>query len=220
MEGGRGVIKVDQHTIKGELMAACYSPVLVEEFIPGIDVGISVYCEVGEIKACICHTLEKGVYKVIENSTFRESVDRILINQKCSGIYNFDARIAPDGALYMLECNPRFYYKMCLSLLAGLNLPALGVFPSGTLANAPGRPFAHTPGGILRKVMAGSRISSELARDARFWMSDPVLLLYEMLRIPRDLRSDTSGYLDFLAKRLASVFQGVKAESTSIQAGW
>ncbi|MCK1536075.1 MULTISPECIES: ATP-grasp domain-containing protein [unclassified Bradyrhizobium] len=204
MEGGRGVIKVEKGKIDSALESLTYGTVLVEEFVPGTDVGISVYCEAGEIKASVCHCLEAGIYKVFPIPELENAVSRILKKLNCSGIYNFDARLERDGRTLLLECNPRFYNKMCLTLLAGLNLPEFAVslqqYPPGT----PARTVAYTPGAIVSAVLTSGRIPRAAAADAKFWMSDPVMLLYEMLRIPEELRSDTPGYAAFLVSRAAA----------------
>jgi biotin carboxylase len=209
MEGGRGVVKVEKGKIDSALESLTYGPVLVEEFIPGTDVGISVYCEAGEIKASVCHSLEAKIYKVFPIPELEDAVSRILKRLNCSGIYNFDARLAEDGRIFLLECNPRFYNKMCLTLLAGLNLPEFGVSLQlpGTAAGTVARTVAYTPEAIVYGVLTSGRIPYGAAADAKFWMSDPLMLLYEFFRIPEELRSETSGYANFLTSQAAALLR-------------
>ena len=35
--------------------------------------------------------------------------------------------LTPDGAVHYLECNPRFFYKINLSMIAGVNFVAHGL---------------------------------------------------------------------------------------------
>ncbi|MBR0715892.1 ATP-grasp domain-containing protein [Bradyrhizobium liaoningense] len=214
MEGGRGVVRVEKGKIDSALESLAYGTVLVEEFVPGTDVGISVYCEAGEIKASVCHRLEAGIYRVLPIPELENAVSRILKKLNCSGIYNFDARLEEDGRTFLLECNPRFYNKMCLTLLAGLNLPEFAV-SAQHLPGTPARTVAYTPDAIVSAVLTSGRIPRGAAADAKFWMSDPVMLLYEMLRIPEELRSDTSGYPVFLVSRAAALLRRSRNSTNS-----
>ena len=55
---------------------------------------------------------------------------------------NFDMRVGSNGVVYWLECNPRFFFKMFMSLLAGIPFVEFGLpnwsisgpsaLPSGT----------------------------------------------------------------------------------------
>ncbi|WP_234685882.1 ATP-grasp domain-containing protein [Bradyrhizobium monzae] len=211
MEGGRGVVKVEKSEIDGALERINYGPIVVEEFVPGIDVGISVYCEAGEITASICHTLEERLYRVLPIPELEDAVGGLLKKLNCSGIYNFDARLDGDGRFFLLECNPRFYNKMCLTLLAGLNLPEFGVSLQQDLASMAARTAVYTPDAIGYGVLTSGRIPKEASADATFWISDPLMLLYELLRIPVELRSDTSGYGSFLASRAAALMRAPRA---------
>jgi len=56
-----------------------------------------------------------------------ENLYDICAYNNLSGIYNFDMRRDPEGEIYFLECNPRFFFSIAMGMVAGLNLLALGL---------------------------------------------------------------------------------------------
>jgi len=127
LSGNEGVFRLDPDTIEAGLRKIDYRPVLLQDFIDGDDIGASVYCRSGEIRAFVAHHLADGVYSTFWDQRIFDDIRRILEPLKVDGVYNFDMRRTPHGEVYYLECNPRFFFKIDLSMLAGINFVGLGL---------------------------------------------------------------------------------------------
>lgn len=127
LDGSRGVVILKEPEFKRELETIRYEPILVQDFIPGIDIGASAYCDRGEIRAFILHRLARATYSAFPNKEVFKSIARIARATSYTGVFNFDMRQAEDGTVYFLECNPRFFYKMNQSMLAGVNFVSHGL---------------------------------------------------------------------------------------------
>src|SRR5262249_5240659 len=46
---------------------------------------------------------------------------------KFHGVINFDARMAPDGSVELIECNPRFFFPIDLIMILGVNFVEVGI---------------------------------------------------------------------------------------------
>src|SRR5665213_3619851 len=136
-DGSLGVIKLDGADALAQLDRIDYAPIIVQEFIEGADIGASVYCERGEIKAFIAHELKRATYRALDDARIEAALARVMGRMGVNGVFNFDMRLAPDGTIYYLECNPRFFFKINLSMLAGVNFIRMGLRASTNTMLAP-----------------------------------------------------------------------------------
>jgi predicted ATP-grasp superfamily ATP-dependent carboligase len=125
----KGIVRVNskvdlQKTDKGAF------PKLAQEFVEGEDIGASIWCIGGEITSFIAHAVKRGRYVTFDSPEIFESLSRIASNMNLEGVYNFDMRASKEGQILYLECNPRVFFKINLSLIAGINFVAPGLFPS------------------------------------------------------------------------------------------
>ena len=127
LDGSRGVVILRRDDFAAQLETVRYAPVLVQQFIEGVDIGASAYCDRGEIRAFILHRLARATYTAFQSAEVFDSIARIARATSYTGVFNFDMRLAADGAIYFLECNPRFFYKMNLSMMAGVNFVSYGL---------------------------------------------------------------------------------------------
>src|SRR5262249_9402359 len=111
-----------------------YAPVLVQRYLDGEDAGAGIYCEDGKIKALIAHKKTGATYRTFRHPQIEHDLKEIASAMRVTGAYNFDLRITPRGDVYWLGCNPRFFFAMFLSMLAGLNFVAFGL--AGSSSNA------------------------------------------------------------------------------------
>src|SRR5262249_36485064 len=104
-----------------------YQPILVQEHITGKDVAASVFCRQGEIVTFIAHTYRRATYSAFYSEPIFTDISKVTRYLKVDGIFNFDMRLSPEGKLFYLECNPRFFFPVAMSMLAGINfiLPGL-----------------------------------------------------------------------------------------------
>ena len=126
-DGSRGVFAVRSRLELHKLESIEFSPILVQEFIAGHDICASVYCDKGEIRAFMAHRYARGTYSTFESSAIRADLEKILAATKTSGVLNFDMRLGLDGAVYWLECNPRFFMSIFNSYLAGVSFVEFGL---------------------------------------------------------------------------------------------
>lgn len=134
LEGGHGVLKLGTTDARQQAEKIWYAPVLLQDFIEGADIGASVYCEAGRIVCFIAHQLKRQKYSTFHAQDIYDAIEKIMARAGCDGVYNFDMRLTPDGRVFFLECNPRFFYKMNLSMMAGMNFAAPGVKPGATVS--------------------------------------------------------------------------------------
>lgn len=127
LEAGNGILKIVEENAFEQVQRIYYGPILAQKFIEGEDIGASVYCEKGIIKNFIAHNFKRQVYHTFLQDEIYNSIARILGNLRVDGVFNFDMRLSSSGEIYFLECNPRFFVKMIMSALAGVNFVAAGL---------------------------------------------------------------------------------------------
>jgi hypothetical protein len=200
-DGGLGVIRLDPDNAMGQTLKIDYGPIIVQEFIAGRDIGASVYCERGEIKAFIAHELAHATYRSLDDPAIAAALSRIVARAGVDGVFNFDMRLAPDGTIYYLECNPRFFFKINLSMIAGVNFVRMGLTALGR------GPAAPEPGATVRmpKALAEAALIAPwkiTARDLKmlwYLWSDPVPSLREALGIDWEYPEAMAQHRHFIA---------------------
>lgn len=186
-DGGHGVVRLDAANAAVKIDQIDYGPIILQEFIEGEDIGASVFCERGQIKAFIANSFKRGVYRTLAAPIVLDAFSRILAPMGVDGVYHVDMRLTSDHRIYFLECNPRFYFKIALSMMAGINFVLCGLDKDAEILPAvrPGtevkRPWATTAH-LLRPWTIGRR------DIALLWslLSDPIPLIRETLRIDWD----------------------------------
>lgn len=126
LSGSQGCLVIDQGDI-GRLRAINYRPVIVQEFIPGEDIGASIFARSGEISAFVAHRFDGRAYHTFRGGGVYEDLARLTRHLGLDGVYNFDMRLTSDGGIYYLECNPRFFFKMNMSMAAGIDFVGHGM---------------------------------------------------------------------------------------------
>ena len=188
LDGSRGVVVLREKDASRQLDLIRYDPVLVQTFVDGVDIGASAFCEAGQLRAFILHRLARATYTAFAHADVLDAVARIARATSYTGVANFDMRLAPDGTVFFLECNPRFFYKMDLSMVAGVNFAAYGL--GGDVApNFVEQSQVRMPKALLANLPAPWRLT---ARDWRMlWhlYSDPLSYAREALRIDWEDRS-------------------------------
>ncbi|MCA8926140.1 MAG: ATP-grasp domain-containing protein [Planctomycetes bacterium] len=131
-DGGRGVVRVDS----AEELAAGLSrgehalPLLVQRFIPGHDVDLSLLADRGRL---VAYTIQEAIgakdwRRFLEDPEIVEAGRKIVEGCGFHGVMHLDMmREARGGSLAVIECNPRFWGSIELSLWAGVNFPVLGL---------------------------------------------------------------------------------------------
>jgi predicted ATP-grasp superfamily ATP-dependent carboligase len=186
-DGGHGVLKLQHSDARSQFERIDYRPIILQEFIEGDDIGASVYCERGEIRSFIAHSLKSGIYRTFLDPRIVDAISRILGPLKADGVYNFDMRLTPGNEIYFLECNPRFYFKIALSMAAGINFVHLGLDAAANVpASLPHGTQVRRPWALALSLRKPWTITS---LDIGLFLSllkDPVSYVRESLRIDWD----------------------------------
>ena len=182
-EGARGVITLDRHNAVAAAQRVNYAPVLVQDFIDGEDIGASTFSDAGEMKAFVLHCLKRATYSTFHRDEVVDHVSRIVRKMRVTGILNFDMRLTRDGRLFYLECNPRVFYKINLSMLVGINFIAQGLARqrSGAEYMTANGVAVRFPKAMLLTCFTPWRFTSLDLAMLRYLAADPVPYLRELV---------------------------------------
>jgi len=125
--GGFGVMHFRDADELAQLDAVDYRPLLAQRHIVGETIGISVLCERGRVVAHAVQRRDAARFALFENPDLLANVCRLASLTEFHGPANFDAVMTDDGLSYLVECNPRFWYTISLSMIAGLNFVDLAL---------------------------------------------------------------------------------------------
>lgn len=184
LEGGHGVIKLDRGDAIRQAQAIDYAPVLLQDFIEGEDIGASVYCESGQVLSFIAHRLARKIYSTFHSQEIENAVTNLMAYAGSDGVYNFDMRRTADGGVYFLECNPRIFYKINLSMVAGINFTLRGITPGGAIpASVPDGRRVRMPLAFAADLFKPWTLSLRDLAMMKYLYSDPIPMVREWLRI-------------------------------------
>ena len=184
--GNGGVVILDGADTENRLRTINYKPVLVQTLIRGKDIGASVYVRSGKIEAFVAHWLRRRVYHTFRHDQIYADIAKITGEYTGDGVYNFDMILSPDGSVYYLECNPRFYFKINLTMVAGINFVALGLSKTRALeaSSIPDGVEARFPEAALVSLLSrANRLTWNDLAMAGYIVSDPVPYLMEQLNL-------------------------------------
>ena len=152
-QGGAGVVVADSsRTIQARVIENkdyAFSPLIAQEFIPGLDMGISFVARDGEILCIGAQIRRSDRVEFTECPSLELAAERLVSLLNYSGAANLDVRFDPaSGRAAFVECNPRFWLTMSNALWCGTNFVEIGLRhrnPEGTrLRVEPGR-FSMRP---------------------------------------------------------------------------
>jgi predicted ATP-grasp superfamily ATP-dependent carboligase len=181
--GSVGVVILDGIELESRIRTINYQPIVVQELIEGRDIGASVYAEAGEIKAFVAHCFRRQIYSTFRHDQIYSDLSKIVEHFNLDGVYNLDMILDTNGSIYYLECNPRFFFKINLSMIAGINFVELGL--TGEESKGPG----SIPDGVQVRlplaVLASpwSRLTKYDWAMAAYIFSDPLPYLMESLNL-------------------------------------
>jgi hypothetical protein len=102
-------------------------PLLVQEFVPGKDVGFAFLARHGELVAhAAFEQPRRGVRRYFDAPALRRSAAILLAATGYHGVGEIDARYdSRSGEYRLLEINPRFWASLLYAEHAGMNFPEL-----------------------------------------------------------------------------------------------
>ena len=183
-EGGIGVLKLEPENAQMQLEKINYSPIMVQDFIEGEDIGASVFCRNGKITAFLSHSFRRYVYESFFDANIFNSISKIVEHLQLDGIFNFDMRRTSDGRIYFLECNPRVFWKMSMSMLSGINFVSFGLSnpKNDGLIRPPQQPVMvrYPKSTLLHAAIAPWKLEKSSWNVLHYLYSDPVPYFREM----------------------------------------
>lgn len=134
-------------------------PMILQEYIPGYDIDLSVLSINGQIMAwSIQKWKEKGILQFINEPDILSLGQQLIHEIQYTGVAHFDLRYDNrDRAFKFIECNPRFWGSLKASYCCGVNFPCIGLqqvlylLPKNSLKQYPPQDaFWMTFRGLLR----------------------------------------------------------------------
>ena len=154
-EGSYGVEVLHDEQALGVADRLEYEPIMAQEFIGGRDLCAFYLCRQGRIELEVLYHHGGHFIEFIEHQDIGQQCRKIIEATHYNGVLGFDVRQRDLSDFYFLECNPRFWYNMELTMLAGLNFVEAGV-KVPKLAEQPvnvslAGKIVTRPSGLLRK---------------------------------------------------------------------
>jgi hypothetical protein len=131
---------------------------MAQEYIGGRDLCAFYFCREGTIELEVLYHHGGHFIEFIEHHDISQQCRKIIEATNYNGVIGFDIRQHDAGDFYFLECNPRFWYNMELTMLAGLNFVEAGVkdpkHAKQQLSTSLAGKIIIRPSGLLRKSPA------------------------------------------------------------------
>jgi ATP-grasp in the biosynthetic pathway with Ter operon len=193
-EGSQGVMLFHSGKALGMVGRLRYEPIMAQEFIGGRDICAFYFCRKGKIELEALYHHGGHFLEFIEHRDISRQCRRIIEATKYDGVIGFDVRQRDTSDFYFLECNPRFWYNMELTMLAGLNFVEVGV-KVPKLCNQPlktslaGKVIVR-PSGLLRKFPAPQAVNSNRLAVLAYLADDlPMMMSIGINKIQRKFES-------------------------------
>jgi predicted ATP-grasp superfamily ATP-dependent carboligase len=183
--GGEGCLILESENVKAKLGRIDYAPILVQQFIEGEDIGASVFCRDGAVKAFVAHSYRRDTYRTFPDARILSEIEKILRPLGVDGVFNFDMRRDADGSVHYLECNPRFFFKIAMSMLAGVNFVARGLDAAPEEPITIGARTVRFPKALMCMLWAPWRIEPESWNALKFTLADPIPYFREEIGLER-----------------------------------
>jgi biotin carboxylase len=197
--GGQGVKKINSLTALQDYMTDHRShsadPFLIQTFVAGDDLVFGIFAEHGHVRAW---TMQKfcdeggGRLEYIVHPELLRFGEQIARELNYHGVAEFDVRLDAEGRPWFIECNPRLWASIVISMCMGVNYVNLGIM----LAMGQPLPVAHPITGpyvwperamarILRRQMRMSDVSTQNRYGMVVEVSDPIpfaSIVYDWLK--------------------------------------
>jgi predicted ATP-grasp superfamily ATP-dependent carboligase len=132
-DSGRGIVKIgcQQDLEKFYRSRSPYKefPFIIQEYIFGSDVDLSLLAEKGKILAwTVQRWRQPGYLEFIDSSEIYAIGEKIVKHADFSGFMHLDLRIDKErGRVLVLECNPRAWGTINASVITGVDFIKLGI---------------------------------------------------------------------------------------------
>jgi hypothetical protein len=189
MDGGVGCVTFEAADAPKSLPAIFYKPILVQEFIPGEDISAGVFCAAGEIRGFIAYRYHHQTHMTFFDQSVFDDIGRLARHLNLEGVFNFDMRSTKEGRIFFVECNPRFFIKLAMAMIAGINFVGLGL--RGCSAVKAPRQCGETTIRFPKAMLASLHSPWSLGRKdweaLKFALRDPIPYLLDELRLTKNV---------------------------------
>jgi hypothetical protein len=195
--GSVGVVKIDASNALEIAGTIDYAPVLVQDYIEGVDRSISIFARKGAVTKQVTYCYPNNEFTFQREPELARIVGEISADLKLDGVFNFDARIEADGTVWLLECNPRFFFTMDAAMVAGANFAKIETVACGAshyarLEAGPDGPIItvadgqlRQPEALLKHVLRGNLPNAMDRKMLGHWLRDPVYFLLAVVGYKR-----------------------------------
>ena len=206
-EGGDRVVRYDRREQLENMLAgtgAREQPWLLQEFVPGRDIDLSLLADRGRIVAWTIQDAGEAGLKIFRlDQRLLDIGERLVAATGFHGVAHLDMRIDErDGSVAVIECNPRFWGSLILSTWSGVNFVELGC---AIALGAPMRPPRQIDGPSCFQGPAPRRMLKALllGRTAPEGLSASMLAGWK--QVHHDPLPDLiGGHAEALARRLGA----------------
>lgn len=186
--GGVGVVHIRDAREYALLGRIDYRPVLVQRHIIGETVGISAVCRDGRILAHAAQRRDERRFELFAHADLLDNMSRLVAATRLDGPANFDAVIETGtGLSYIVECNPRYWFTIYLSMLVGLNFMTTALedagMPAVPAATLTSEPLELAPRRTLQNPLRARRHDWRLVR---YHLGDPIPYLLTRAKLIDD----------------------------------
>ncbi|HWM86982.1 MAG TPA: ATP-grasp domain-containing protein [Kofleriaceae bacterium] len=180
-QGGFGVRVIRSRQDAGLVRRLVYRPILAQANVDGGDICLSAFCRGGRIAVDVVYRKRGGDCVFTASAELRQMAGRLLEHVGYDGVVNFDARLDRRGRIHLIECNPRFWFTMDMTLLAGINFVRLGEGIGRAARHATAGAVLRSNRSLLRALGAPWTLTALDLKTLRFRLRDPVPVLHELL---------------------------------------
>lgn len=206
--GGRGVQKIDSldelRVYMRDHRVHSAAPFLIQTFVSGEDLVFGVLADHGRI---VASTMQKycadgSRAEFIQHPELLRMGEKIVSKLHFHGVAEFDVRLDAADRPWFIECNPRLWASIVISMCMGVNYVDLGI----KLAQGHHLPDAQLPTGsyvwpkqaalkLLRRQIKPTGLSRQSLYGMFVDFSDPLPLIYDALKSSlRGARRPVSSY--------------------------
>lgn len=184
--GGLGVVRLDSREDLVDRLEGSEPhsgpPLLIQDFVPGIDIDCSFLAEGGEIVAAAVQTrtsMTDRTVRFVDRPDVVEVCARLAQAMHYDGLAHVDLRIDErDDSVRLIELNPRVWGSIAYAMQAGINFPKLAV--DRALRSTSDEPTSLAPVAVTNTpVSASMMVRSLLRRGAPEGMSPPDVAAWE-----------------------------------------
>jgi ATP-grasp in the biosynthetic pathway with Ter operon len=170
--GSVGVVKIDESNARATIAKIDYAPILVQDYIEGEDRSISVLCRGGRVVKRVTYCYPDGAFTFAAEPELARIASDIARELRLDGVFNFDARIEAGGTVWLLECNPRFFFTMDAAMIAGANFVRIEDRGDEIVSVADGA--LRQPEALLKHLRRGRAPNARDLAMLIHWLKDPL----------------------------------------------